>query len=645
MVWLPLYALVFIALTLYWARTAALANGNHQTWFSAGHSLAGWMSAVLIAGASLGGYAVLVVPEILASHSFGMPAVLQAGVLLALPGVIFFKRIWLIGQRLRLSSLSELLRVYYRSQFLAVVSALVAVLFAVCLSGLQIRALGTVAAGLSDGAVPLEAVSLTFGFMLVGYVVIGGMRAIGYLGTVQSVLGVTALMGMTVFALLSMGGIGALNEGLRALASDPATSALFAVSGVIQFTAGVGREAAAGHEGTAVANLSLAFALLGMQASPIIMKVVLSTSSARAIAAGQTWVLAGALGALVVLCAGALGAVGLVAPNLAVEPLLSGLSPWFSAWAFVGASCAVMVLAGLSLFVAAEALVRSLYKPNFHRDLSAKGTVTLARVAIVVLALVSVLMQSLTPVTLSALAALALPLSFQLWIPLLGMTWVHWFTRSAVLAGVGFGIAGVFLTDVAGISILSFLGLDLPWGRWPWTMHSAAWGMLVNLSVTVLISLFTQKRGASPEAIDTRKFLSEFLVPSSGVQKLRSTAWSAVLAWFFLAVGPGLIFGNFAFGAADDVWITGIPSQWAWALLFWILGLGVIWFLAYRMEMASPLDRAVPPHAPTPTLPPHADDIRFAERARLRALVLTAAVGFGLVVLIALAFGNTGVPQ
>ncbi|MEO0385486.1 MAG: hypothetical protein AAF234_18245 [Pseudomonadota bacterium] len=645
MVWLPLYALVFIVLTLYWARAAALANGNHETWFSARHSLPGWMSAILIAGASLGGLAVLVVPQTLASNSFGMPALLQAGVLLALPGVVFFKRIWLIGQRLRLSSLSELLRVYYRSQFLAIVSALVAVLFAVCFAGLQIRALGSVAAGLSDGALPLEAVSLIFAFVLVGYVVIGGMRAIGYLGTIQSVLGIAALMGITVFAILSIGGIGVLNEGLQALGSDPATSALFAVSGVIQFTAGLGREAAAGHEGTVVANLSLAFALLGMQASPVILKVVLSTSSARAIAAGQTWVLAGAFGALVVLFAGALGAAGLVAPNLTVGPLLSAISPWFSAWAFVGASCAVMVLAGLSLFVAAEALVRTLYKPNFHRSLSTKGTVALARIAVVVLALVSVLMQALTPVTLSALAALALPLAFQLWVPLLGMTWVHWFTRSAVLAGMGFGIAGVLLTDVAGLAILSFLGLDLPWGRWPWTVHSAAWGMLANLSVTILVSLFTQRRSASPEAIDTRRFLGEFLAPSDGVQKLRSTAWSAVLAWFFLAVGPGLVFGNFAFGAADDVWITGIPSQWAWAMLFWILGLGVIWFLAYRMEMASPLAQAVPPHAPAPTLPPHEDDVRFVERARLRALVLTGAIGFGLAVLIALAFGNTGVPQ
>lgn len=640
MIWLPLYGLLFIAVALYWARVAALGNENHQTWFSAGHSLPAWMSALVVAGASFSGWAILVVPQTVASNGFGMPSVLQTGVLLALPGVVFFKRLWLIGQRLQLSSLSELLRAYYRSEFLVVVSVVVATLFAVCFAGLQLRALSVVAADLSGLALAPEALMVLFGFVLVGYVVIGGMRAIGYLGTIQSVLGLAALLGVTVFSLIAVGGIAALNDGLLARGADPATAALFAVTGVVQFTAGIGREAAAGHEGTALANLSLAFAVLGMQASPVIIKVILSTASPKGIAAGQTWVLAGAFGGLVVFCAGAFGAAALVRPDLALLPLLGTLSPWFSAWAFIGAACAVMLLAGLSLFVAAEALVRCLYKPWFHRELSRRNTVTLARIAIAVLALLSVVMQALTPVALSALAALALPLAVQLWTPLLGMTWVRWFTRPAVVAGVGFGIAGVLLTSAAGSAALSFLGLDLPWGRWPWTIHSAMWGLVANVSVVVLVSLFTQKRGFGEKAQDIRSFLEQFLGASKRTTVLRSTAWSAVLAWFFLAVGPGLVFGNFAFVDANDVWIVGAPSQWAWALLFWVLGLGLVWFLSYRMEMASPLHVAIPPHEPAPTLPRR--DGRAVEARNLRALLITFAIAFALVVLIALSFGSLG---
>lgn len=637
MAWLPLYLLFWAAVALYWARVAAVANSGSETWFSAGHSLPGWVSALVIAGASVSGWATLAVPEAIASGGFSQPALLQAGVALALPGVFFFKRIWLIGQRLRLSSQTELLRAYWQSEFLVAFAALVAVLFAVAFAGLQMRALASAASGLSGGALSAEGAGLVLGFVLVGYVVIGGMRAVGFLGAIQAVLALAALVALAGFALLETGGFAALNAGLRDMAADPAAARHLTVTGVIQFTAGLGREAAAGHDGTAVASLSLALALMGLQASPLALKVVLSTSSPRGIAAGQTWVMAGAFGLAVALFAAVVGAAGFLRPDLAVPALLAGLSPWFGAWVFIGILCGAQLLAGLALLTAAEALVRSLYKPWFHGGLSRQGTVTLARVAVAVLALVSVLLQALTPVTLSVLGALALPLALQLWTPLLGMTWARWFTRPGVVTGVGFGIAGVLLTEPFGHVVLSFLGLDLPWGRWPWTIHSAAWGIVPNLAVTMLVSAFTQSRSRGPAAQELRRFLATTLHLSPRARALRATAWSVGLAWLFLAIGPGLVLGNFAFGAPGGTWLLGMPSQWAWGLIFWAAGLGLVWFLAYKMEMASPHAGPIPPYDPPPRLRP---DGRAAERQRLRALLLTAATGFALVVLMAMAFGQ-----
>ena len=636
MIWLPLYLLFWAAVTLYWARVAALANAGHETWFSAGHTLPAWVSALVVAGASVSGWATLALPAEIAAQGFSHPSLLQAGVVLAIPGVLFFKRLWLVGQRLRLSSQGELLRAYWQSEFLVVFSALVAVVFAVAFAGLQLRALSGIAAQLTDGALSLEGAALLLGAILIGYVVIGGMRAVGYLGAIQAVLAMAALIGLATFALVEAGGFAALNRGLQAVVAESGGGHL-TVAGVIQFTAGIGREAAAGHEGTAVAALSLAFALLGMQASPVVLKVVLSTATPRGLAAGQTWVMAGAFGLAVALAAAAVGVAGYTDPALSVPALMASLSPWFAAWIFIGILCGIQLLAGLALLTAAEALVRTLYKPLFHSALSRSATVSLARIAVVLLALLSLLMQALTPVTLSVLGALALPLSVQLWTPLLGMTWVRWFTRPAVITGTGFGIAGVLLTEPFGQAVLSFLGLDLPWGRWPWTIHSAAWGLVPNLVVTMLVSLFTQRRCFGSEAEEARRFLAGTLRQSPRAEALRSTAWSVALAWAFFAVGPGVVFGNIAFGAPAGTWLVGMPSQWAWGLLFWALGLGLVWFLSYKMEMASPHTGAIPAYTPPPRLRP---DTRAAERERLRALVLTAAIGFALIVLTALSFGG-----
>ena len=629
--WLPLYGLLYAVVTLYWARVAAQQNGDYQTYFSASHSLAPWVSALVMAGASLSGWAILGGADEIAQRGFSLTATLQAGVLLALPGVLFFKRLWFVGQRLQLSSQGELLRSYYRSEFLVTFSAIVAVLFAVAFAGLQLRALSLLIQSLTDGAVSAEVAGVGLGLLLFGYVAVGGMRAVGYLGAVQTVLAAAALVGFAGFALIGVGGFGALNAGLAVLAADPAQAAQFMIAGVVQFTGG------AAPSGTALASLSFAFALMGFQASPLAAKIVLSTRSARGFAAGQTWVMAGFFGGLLAVAMACLGAAALVQPGLSVAGLLGSVSPWFAAWLFIGLLAGVQVMAGLGLLTAAEALVRQIYKPWFHGAMDRKATVTVTRVVIGLLVLLSVGMQALTPVTLSALGALALPLAFQLWTPLLGMTWLRWITPQAAVTGVGFGIAGVLLTEPFGFAVLSYLGLDLPWGRWPWTIHSAGWGMAANLAVLLLISAFTQRRGFGEEATEARRFLAATLRTTPRARALTSTAWAVMLAWGFLAIGPGLVFGNAAFVGADGRWLVGMPSLWAWGVLFWALGLGLIWFLSYKMEMASPFDGDIPAYTPPPRL---RRDQRSAEAARLRALLVTGAVGLTLIVLTALSFGG-----
>ena len=58
-VWLPLFALFYVAVLLYWTRVAAGQGAGEDGFFSAGHALAPWMTALVIAGASLSGWFVL----------------------------------------------------------------------------------------------------------------------------------------------------------------------------------------------------------------------------------------------------------------------------------------------------------------------------------------------------------------------------------------------------------------------------------------------------------------------------------------------------------------------------------------------------------------------------------------------------------
>ena len=52
--------------------------------------------------------------------------------------------------------------------------------------------------------------------------------------------------------------------------------------------------------------------------------------------------------------------------------------------------------------------------------------------------------------------------------------------------------------------------------------------------------------------------------------------------------GCGVVAGNTIFGNPNDAasWVFGMPSIWAWQILWWALGVGMMWFLAYKMELS-----------------------------------------------------------
>ena len=62
-----------------------------------------------------------------------------------------------------------------------------------------------------------------------------------------------------------------------------------------------------------------------------------------------------------------------------------------------------------------------------------------------------------------------------------------------------------------------------------------------------------------------------------------------VIGWFFFAQGPGAVLGNTIFGNPTDssTWLFGMPSIWLWQIIWWALGVAMMWFLAYKMEMST----------------------------------------------------------
>ncbi len=153
--------------------------------------------------------------------------------------------------------------------------------------------------------------------------------------------------------------------------------------------------------------------------------------------------------------------------------------------------------------------------------------------------------------------------------------------------GLFCGLLAVIFTENMGLTLA---GGALPWGRWPLTIHSAGWGIAINILVTVIVSYMTQDERARAHRQTFHDFLQSHAGLTGAKKALVPVGWALVLFWLIMGIGPGAVIGNDIFGAPDagiEGWMFGIPSIWAWQLLFWAIGVVMMFFLAYVLEMST----------------------------------------------------------
>jgi SSS family solute:Na+ symporter len=231
-----------------------------------------------------------------------------------------------------------------------------------------------------------------------------------------------------------------------------------------------------------------------------------------------------------------------------------------------------------------------IYKKFFKPKMSHEEQKFFGRVMVVLVVGAALLVATFSKDALVLLGGLAVAFGFQMWVPLASVCYFPWMTRAGVSWGLLAGIIGVAMTESIGVSIWALFGMTgdaMPWGRWPWTMHSAFWGMVANLAVAIPISAMTQNSRDRAHRQKYHDFLSDHAGLPSSKQSLKPAAWIITIAWLFFGIGPGAVIGNDIFGSPNDIstWTFGIPSIWAWQILFWLLGCGMMWFLAYKMEI------------------------------------------------------------
>jgi len=624
--WLITFLAAYLAYCLYWGTASAKLTDTSESYFLADRGISPWIFVLAATGTSFSGWFFLGHPSLIFQSGFQFAQLSLCAIAIPLTGVLFLKRQWLLGKRYGYVTPGDMLSDYFGSEAFRPIIIVVTLVFSVPFVAMQLAASGALISIVSGETIDANFAMWVLAAVLFFYVCAGGFRAVAYVGTLQSLLLAVGLTAIGLVVYEKLGGLASFNSALAQLGATQlgpwgATAAGYngylQIPGAIQFTRGLGLETPVGGPWTSSMILSYSFALMGIQAAPAFTIWAFANRSAKGFAPQQVWASAGAIGLILVIFATAIGLGALflgassevTVASLSISQWLPGAAgsdpanliayaigaigennPWFNGLLAVCALAAIQAVAALNISAAGTILSRDFYARYVNPFADDRQIKLQGRICVGLVLLAALLIASYLPATRSELGALALSFGFQLWPALAAVCWFPSLTRQGVLVGLVAGLIAVVFTEPFGGAIARFVGFELPWGRWPWTIHSAAWGMFFNLLACLIISALT--RGGTERAHRDR--YHQFLTRSAGLSAqqrfLRPTAWAICLAWLFFALGPGTVVGNELFGAPNagvEAWVLAFPSIWAWQILWWALGVLMIWFLAYRMGLST----------------------------------------------------------
>ncbi|MBC8268826.1 MAG: sodium:solute symporter [Rhodospirillaceae bacterium] len=635
-VWLFSFVALYWAYCIFWGIKSSRMAKTASDYFIAGRQISMWVFVLAATATSFSGWTFMGHPGLVYRDGFQYAYASFYTITIPFTGVLFLKRQWMLGKRFGYVTPGEMLSDYFQGDGIRILTVCVALLFSIPYLGVQLGASGFLFNVLTDGMIDKDVGMWVLSAVVLIYVGTGGLRAVAYVDTLQCILLALGIVITGFIALNAAGGWDSLQQGFAALGKTDIGkwgttkgygggdyNAYLAIPGVIQWTAGLGKETPVGGLWTGVMCLTYMFALMGIQSAPAFTMWSFSNNSPKPFAPQQVWASSFAIGFILFfftafqgMGAHLLGANGAVTEaGLALNNILPDLTankqgglvphyfnsigddyPWLVGLLAVCALAAMQSTGAAYMSTAGGMLTRDLYKRYLNPTASHTTQKLFGRMGVLFIVLSALLVATYSQDALVLLGGLAVAFGFQMWPALAAVTWFPWITRQGATIGLFFGLLAVIFTESFGASIAGALGMELPWGRWPLTMHSAFWGMFFNLAFCLPISAMTQSDEGSAHRSKYHNFLREHATLPADKQGLKPIAWIITLAWMFFGIGPGAVIGNDIFGAPNagvDGWTFGMPSIWAWQILFWILGVGMMWFLAYKMEMSTVPDREV----------------------------------------------------
>ena len=636
-VWLFLFILLYAAFCFFWGiRGSKFNSENPDKYYLADKKVSSWVFFFAATAATFAGLTIISQSSLIFNDGFQYVGTAFIAITVPLGSLFFFKRQWMLSRKYGYITPGEMYFDYYKSDTLRIITVLVTFFIAIPLLAVFFGATGFLVSVLSDGYVSRDLGMWIISTIVLFYVTRGGFKSVVSVGVVQSWLYFLTVIILGLIIYYFVGNFEIFGNALSKLASTSISNwgntngygggdynGYFALPGVIQWVGGLGKNSAVGGPWTAMMIFTFTISFMGVVLSPSFSMWSYSAKHPKVFSYYQVWGSAGAIGFLLFIFstyqgigASLLGANPEVNSNgLSINKILPELSQkdhslliyniinlmdnsalWLTGLLAVGVIAAIQSTAAAFLMTSGSIVTRDLYKTYVNKNLTWKNELIAVRLITMLIFLASLYLATFAKPAMVIFSGISISIAFQFLIVLLGLVWFPWITRGAAISGIIIGIIIVILTETIGQQIS---GNRLPWGRWPLTIHSGVWGLLFNVFICFSVSAFSALAKMDKDREHRQKF-HDFLNDHMGLHpsrtKLRSFAYVIALIWLFFGAGPGQVLGNNFFGAPGagyEAWILKIPSLWGYQLIWWFFGIGLVWFLASKMDLSTLPNRPI----------------------------------------------------
>ena len=617
--WLLIFILSYWVYCIFWGWKGARQANTASDYFIASRGIGLWVFVLAATATSFSGWTFVGHPGLI--YKTGLPYAFASFYAITIPftGLIFLKRQWLLGKRFGYITPGEMFSHYYRTDAMRFLTIVVAMVFSVPYLGLQLKASGLMFNRLLQGTAlentfiaTIEGGAILLSVVVFIYVASGGLRSVAYVDCAQCILLALGIVILGFVTLELAGGWDKFTQGLAALAQShpdmvniptrPESSSFLERHGVLFFDR-------SGGPWTGLMILTYMFALMGIQSAPAFSMWAFANKDPRPFPWQQVVASSLVIGGILFFFTAIQGLggtildrglipgaakLGVPQPDSLVPYLISTLAdnfPWLLGLLAVCALAAMQSTGAAYMSTASGIITRDLYRHFFNREASHRAQVLIGRITVAVIVSLALLVGLASGDFLVLLGGAAVAFGLQMWPALLGVCYIRFFTPMGVTLGLITGLLAVSITYITGLGGL--IGI----GRYPLTLHSAGWGILFNLGVTIAVSAFTQPRDAA--ALEHRNRFHDFLAQYTRLdetkKKWKTPVWILTIVWFLCAIGPFAVLGN---EADPDKWGFGIPSLWVWQIVWWIVGVVMMYLLAFKLEMSTAPEREIESQTP-----------------------------------------------